>query len=321
MKYCVMWFLWRQGIYFWIAHSSLTARYTNRFSFIYNELKITRAPLSPKQVFESQIKIRKVRECEKSKEKESSSGLPPIRGIEHHTNLIPRAALPNRPAYRNRPTSWEECLPRVKFAYKKTVHSNSIYSSFEVVYDFNPLTPLDILTLSTNEHANLDGKQKTEFVRKLHVNRANIEKMNEQYARQANKGRVKVTFELGDWVWVYLFPIQRKYKLQPRGDEPFQVLERINDNAYKLDLPIAYDNVSEKFDLRTNLFEEGGNDRDPTNKAKNPLHDIGGLITRPKTKMMKQFLQGLIVEIKKSLEQSGLEVTTKWVTLSQVNDD
>ena len=33
------------------------------------------------------------------------------------------------------------------------------------------------------------------------------------------------------------FPAQRKSKLQPRGDRHFKVLEKINDNAYKLDFP------------------------------------------------------------------------------------
>jgi len=32
------------------------------------------------------------------------------------------------------------------------------------------------------------------------------------------------------------FPTQRKSKLAPRGDGPFQVIQRINDNAYKIDL-------------------------------------------------------------------------------------
>lgn len=49
-------------------------------------------------------------------------------------------------------------------------------------------------------------------IRELHENvRANIEKKNEQYAKQANKRRVKVVFDLGDWVGVHMrkdmFPI------------------------------------------------------------------------------------------------------------------
>ncbi|RDX62977.1 hypothetical protein CR513_58639, partial [Mucuna pruriens] len=43
----------------------------------------------------------------------------------------------------------------------------------------------------------------------------------------------------------------------------------------------------DEFDLRTNPFEEGGNDRDQTNKAKDPLYDTEGPMTRSKTKMMK----------------------------------
>ncbi|RDX90709.1 hypothetical protein CR513_27401, partial [Mucuna pruriens] len=128
-------------------------------------------------------------------------------------------------------TNWEKFLPHVEFAYNRTVHSTSSYSPFEVVYEL---------------HANV---------------RANIKKRNEQYSRQANKGRVKVIFELGDWLWVHKqkerFPIQRNSKVKPRGDEPFHVLETINDNTYKLDLPTTY---GEKFDSRMNPFEEGAND-------------------------------------------------------------
>ena len=91
------------------------------------------------------------------------------------------------------------------------------------------------------------------YVTELHEQvKAQIEKKNVSYARQANKSRKKVVLELGDWVWVHLrkerFPEHRKSKLQPRGDRPFQVLEKINDNAYKIDLPSEY-NVSVTFNL------------------------------------------------------------------------
>ncbi|RDY09763.1 hypothetical protein CR513_05825, partial [Mucuna pruriens] len=134
---------------------------------------------------------------------------------------------------------------------------------------------------------------------------------NEQYSKQANKGRVN-TFELGDCVWVHRqkekFPTRRKYKLQPRGDGTFQVLERINDNAYKLDLSTAY---GEEFDSRMNPFEEGGNNRNPIDKDKDNLHDTRGPMTRSKTKMMKQSMSGLSSGIKENLEQSELEVAPK----------
>ena len=53
-------------------------------------------------------------------------------------------------------------------------------------------------------------------------------------------------------MWVHLrkerFPSKRKTKLMPRVDGPFEVLERINDNAYKVDLPGDY-GVSATFNV------------------------------------------------------------------------
>ena len=53
-----------------------------------------------------------------------------------------------------------------------------------------------------------------------------------------------MVFKPDDWVWIHLrknrFPSKRKSKLQERGDGPFKVLERINDNTYKIDLPLDY---------------------------------------------------------------------------------
>ena len=46
--------------------------------------------------------------------------------------------------------SWEDILPFVEFTYNRVIHSTTNCSPFEVVYGFNPLTPLDSLPLSPN---------------------------------------------------------------------------------------------------------------------------------------------------------------------------
>ena len=64
--------------------------------------------------------------------------------------------------------AWEDCLPLVEFAYNRMVYSATQYLPFEVVCDFNPLIPLDLVPLPTSERVNLDGKKKTEFFRQHH---------------------------------------------------------------------------------------------------------------------------------------------------------
>jgi hypothetical protein len=59
--------------------------------------------------------------------------------------------------------SWEECLPFVEFAYNRTVHSATGFSPFEIVYGFNPLTPMDLIPLPFEERVSLDGEKKATF--------------------------------------------------------------------------------------------------------------------------------------------------------------
>uniref|UniRef100_A0A2N9HEF3 Reverse transcriptase domain-containing protein n=1 Tax=Fagus sylvatica TaxID=28930 RepID=A0A2N9HEF3_FAGSY len=179
--------------------------------------------------------------------------------------------------------------------------------------EFIETFPYVIRYKQVNERTSLDGQKKAEMVKKLHESiRQHIEKKNEQYANKANKGRRQVIFEPGDWVWVHMrkerFPARRRSKLHPRGDGPFQVLERINDNAYKQDLPGEY-NISATFnvsdlslfdvgdDSRSNPFEERGNDENQQALLKDPLHVPVGPITRARSKKIKEALNGLIQDI------------------------
>jgi len=144
------------------------------------------------------------------------------------------------------PRVWEDLLPHVEFAYNRVVNSTTSHSPFEVVYGFNPLTPLDLLPIPILDDVLCkDGDEKASFKKNLHKDiKLRIEKKVCKYAELANKRRKALLFDVGDWVWLHLrkdrFPTQRKSKLMPRGDGPFQVLKRINDNAYELDMPNTF---------------------------------------------------------------------------------
>ena len=90
------------------------------------------------------------------------------------------------------------------------------------------------------------------------------------------------------------------------GDGPFQVLECINNNAYKLHLPGEY-TVSATFnvidlipfdagdDLRTNPFQEEGNDGSKVKEGSvDPLEVPLGPMTQAKAKRFKEALHVLI---------------------------
>jgi hypothetical protein len=53
--------------------------------------------------------------------------------------------------------NWEDCLPFIEFVYNRSVHSTTDFFPFEIVYDFSPLTLLDLLHLPVNEKTSLDG--------------------------------------------------------------------------------------------------------------------------------------------------------------------
>jgi hypothetical protein len=131
------------------------------------------------------------------------------------------------------------------------------------VYGFNPHAPIDLLPLPPSEMTCFDGSQRSEFILKLHeTTKLNIEKMNEKYHIATSKGRKEVKLEPGDLVWLHLrkerFTKLRKSKLMSHAASPFKILAKINDNAYKLELPPKF-GVSQSFnilDLRPYLREE-----------------------------------------------------------------
>jgi hypothetical protein len=80
----------------------------------------------------------------------------------------------------------------------------------------------------------------------------NIEKRNEKYRIAATKVCKEVKLEWVIYLWLHLrkerFLELRKSKLMSCAAGPFKILAKINDNAYKLELPPEFE-VSPSFNI------------------------------------------------------------------------
>jgi hypothetical protein len=148
----------------------------------------------------------------------------------------------------------EDYLPHIEFVYNRSLQSTTKLCPFEVVYAFVPRAPIDLLPLPSTVQHNFDATQRAEHILKLHATtKENIERMNAKYKIAGDKGRKHIVFDVGDLVWLHLhkdcFPDLCKCKLMPHAAGPFKVLEKLNDNAYKLELPAEFGTVSPTFNI------------------------------------------------------------------------
>nr|GFC01683.1 reverse transcriptase [Tanacetum cinerariifolium] len=117
---------------------------------------------------------------------------------------------------------------------------------------------------ANSNHRTDEGEVRSAQIKELHAQvRDTILKYTGKYQARANKHRKQVVYKEGDLVWIHVrkerFPTGRYDKLHARADGPFRVLKRINDNAYKIELPGPY-NVSVTFNVANLSPYEGDSD-------------------------------------------------------------
>ncbi|GKC80815.1 RNA-directed DNA polymerase, partial [Tanacetum coccineum] len=154
---------------------------------------------------------------------------------------------------------WDFILPQAELAYNRSVNRTTGKSPFEVVCGRNPITTLDLVPVP-----------------------------------EMGKRRKQVLYQEGDLVWIHLrkehFLVGHFGKLKPREDGHFRVLKKINDNAYKIELPGHY-NVFATFnvvdlspykgdsydepDSWSSLFQEGEDDADAVIERVNVTNTFG----------------------------------------------
>lgn len=134
--------------------------------------------------------------------------------------------------------------------------------------------------------------------------------MNMKYKFAGSHGKKHETFRPGDLICLHFrkdwFPNLRKYKLLHRVNEPFKVLERINDNTYKLELFTNFGDIptfnifdlrpflrnGDKLESRAIQMQEVEEDEDISlnDTTLGPFHTIGHLTHQPHGHLMPRHL-------------------------------
>ena len=105
---------------------------------------------------------------------------------------------------------------------------------------------------------------------------SNLATSTQIYKAAADTHRRRLLFEVGDLVWAVLtrdrMPAHSYNKLKAKKIGPLEVLERINDNAYRLQLP-ADITTSDVFNVKylSRYFPP----EQPSDSRSNPLHPGG----------------------------------------------
>ncbi|GLT54898.1 hypothetical protein SLA2020_280570 [Shorea laevis] len=142
----------------------------------------------------------------------------------------------------NKPKQWDLALSQAEFAYNRSKNRTTQLSPFEIVYGQNPSGVLDLTPIPRIGRLSIKADEMADYLRGVHdqVKKA-IEDNNATYKAHSDSHRRKVTFEVGDLVWAVLtrdrFPVGEYNKLRERKIGPCEILQKINDNAYRLRLP------------------------------------------------------------------------------------
>lgn len=138
--------------------------------------------------------------------------------------------------------SWDKVLCQAEFAHNHAVNRSSGFSPFQVVYGLIPRGPLDLSVAPDRTRFHGCACDAVEEFHSIHQQvRDNLEAAASKYKAKVDLHRRDVQFNVGDLVWAVLtkdrFPAHTYNKLKARKIGPLEVLEKINNNAYRLKLP------------------------------------------------------------------------------------
>ncbi|KAJ4754640.1 polyprotein [Rhynchospora pubera] len=137
---------------------------------------------------------------------------------------------------------WHRWLPMAEWWYNSNFHTAIKTTPFQALYGYPPpQLPMGAQPRSQVESVNkeLKDRQKALMILKQH-----LQKAQERMKHFADKGRTERKFNTGDWVYLKLQPYRQvtlagmqNQKLSPKFYGPYEVIKKIGEVAYQLNLP------------------------------------------------------------------------------------
>jgi hypothetical protein len=162
------------------------------------------------------------------------------------TEVVNRTVVHLLRAYCSKhPKLWDEHLHYIQHAYNRAKHSSTQTSPFEACFGYLPKSPLDFIfgkDIAVDGQYDIDRAEKfIEQIQSIHqVVQEQLEKSQAKYKTRHDKHRVDHSFQVGDEVWLYISKERLKgegKKLKPIRYGPFKIIDKIGNNAFRLDLP------------------------------------------------------------------------------------
>ncbi|KAG6764346.1 hypothetical protein POTOM_031812 [Populus tomentosa] len=136
----------------------------------------------------------------------------------------------------------DNLIPPVELAYNNMLNKSTGKTPFQIVYCQPPQHALDLAPLPKLSVMSIVAEHMADWIKAIQEEvRTNLEESNARYKAAADRKRRAKIFQVGDLVMVYLHkgqvPAGMYNKLNDKKHDPFQILQKINDNAYVVDLP------------------------------------------------------------------------------------
>lgn len=149
---------------------------------------------------------------------------------------------------------WDQHLFQAEFAFNRAIHRSTGFSPFQVVCGFNPRSSLDLAPVPYLQRVHTTADALVENLQHIHeIAAQNLVASSAKYKTAAHKHRRHVEFEVGDFVWAVLikelFSAGTYNKLGPRKIGPFEIIKKLNPNAYRLKLP-SHIHTADVFNVR-----------------------------------------------------------------------